>query len=394
MLAVCLCFSLAVSTMGTYRAAAEAALRERPDRTWMTNGKVFALVQAGNMLILGGRFTELLAPRGSAEAPIAVSNLAALDIETGRPLPFAPKVGGTDAEVRALAIADGRLYVGGSFSSLGGSAAENIGAVRIADSSRLTSFNPAVRGPVYALEATVERLYAGGAFGRVDGAPRARLAAWDMPAGNLSRSWAPRTTSGAVRDLELDASGSSIFIAGAFDAMTQAGTDFERRTLAKVDAGTGRLRDWTPAGVIGDPQTAWAVHATRRRLHGGFGRGPNYAASFEAEGAVGDRVWRFAATGNVQTVELSPDGSRLYVGGHFGLNGRRQAHCGSDARGLVVVDPDTGAPLCEWLPRLAPFDHNYNGPWAMIVTRGGLWVGGGWLRIGGLEQRNIAHFSP
>ncbi len=394
MLAACLAGSLALSTIGAFRSSAIAALRERPDRTWMTDGKVFALVRAGNMLILGGRFNKLLPPRGSAEASIAVTNLAALDIDTGRPLPFAPQVGGVAAEVRALTIADGRLYVGGSFSSLGGSAAGNVGAIRIADSSRITSFSPVVRGPVYALAASADRLYAGGAFGRVDGAPRARLVAWDMPAGHLSKSWRPQTTSGAVRDLELDASGTSVFIAGAFDAMAQAGTDFERRTLAKVDAGNGRLRDWRPDGVIGDPQTAWAVDVTHRRVHGGFGRGPNYAASFEAGGAIGNRIWRFAATGNVQTVELSDDASRLYVGGHFGLNGRRQSLCGGEARGLVALDPDTGAPMCTWLPQLEPSDHNYHGPWAMVVTRGGLWVAGGWLTIAGLEQRNIARFSP
>ena len=110
-------------------------------------------------------------------------------------------------------------------------------------------------------------------------------------------------------------------------------------------------------------------------------------------GAVGDRVWRFAVTGNVQAVELSGDGSRLYLGGHFGLNGRRQRLCGTEIRGLLAVDPVTGAPRCQWLPRLAPFENNYHGPWALIATQGGLWVGGGWQKIGGEEQRNIAHFS-
>lgn len=359
----------------------------------MTNGKVFAMARTGAMLVIGGQFTELLPPRGSDAAPVAVRNLAAFDIATGRPLPFAPPVSGSDAEVRALAVADGRLYVGGSFTGLGSSAAKNVGAVRLSDGSRISSFSPAVSGSVYALLATADRLYAGGAFGRVDGAPRARLAAWDMPAGDLSQSWRPRTTSGAVRDLELDASKDSVFIAGAFDSMTQAGTDFPRRTLAKVSAVDGRLRAWAPAGVIGDPQTAWSVLATRRRVHGGFGRGPNYAASFRAGGAVGDRVWRFAVTGNVQALALSGDGSRLYLGGHFGLNGRRQRLCGTEIRGLLAVDPVTGAPKCEWLPRLAPFENNYQGPWALIATQGGLWVGGGWQKIGGKEQRNIAHFS-
>ena len=385
--------SLALSATTTWHSHAGADLRERPDRTWMTNGKVFALVRAGDMLVIGGRFTKLLPPRGSDSSPIAVRNLAAIDIDTGRPLAFASEVTGADAEVRALAVADGRLYIAGMFSGLGGSAAKNIGAVRLADASRVASFSPAISGRVYALLASSSRLYAGGAFGRVDGAPRAKLAAWDMPAGDLSQSWRPQTTSGAVRDLEFDASRDSIFIAGAFSAMTQGGADFERATLAKVDTDDGRLRPWTPQGVVGDPMTTWAVDATQRRLHGGLGRGPNYAASFKAKGATGERIWRLPLTGNVQAVELSGGGSSLYLGGHFGLNGRSQRVCGSEIRGLLAVNPSTGAPRCRWLPRLAPFDQNYNGPWAMVVTGNGVWIGGGWTKIGGLEQRNIALFS-
>lgn len=390
--ALLLASTMALSLAVVQQPTAGAELRERPDRTWMANGKVFALARAGNMLLIGGRFSKLLPPRGSAASPIAVRNLAALDIDTGRPLAFAPQVAGPDAEVRALAVADGRLYVGGMFSTLAGSAAKNIGAVRLADASRVASFSPAMHGPVYALLASTSRLYAGGAFGRVDSAPRAKLAAWDMPAGGLSKEWRPQTASGAVRDLEFDVSKSSIFIAGAFSAMTQEGTDFKRTTLAKADAGDGRLLPWSPRRVVGDPQTAWAVDATRRRLHGGFGRGSNYAASFRSGGPTGDRTWRFPVTGNVQTVELSAGGSRLYVGGHFGLNGRSQRLCGTQVRGLLAVNPSTGTPQCRWLPRIAPFDHNYNGPWAMIETGRGLWVAGGFTTIGGREQRNIARF--
>ena len=371
---------------------ASANLRERAARTWMTNGKVFALVRAGDMLILGGRFSKLLPPSGSDASPITVSNVAALDIATGQPLAFSPPVTGDGAQVRALAVADGRLYIGGSFARLGGTAAGNIGAVRLSDATRIGSFAPHVRGRVLSLLATSDRLYAGGAFGRVDGVPRAKLAAWEMPNGALSNVWHPQTASGSVHDLAFDGSRASIIVAGAFSAMTEAGRDLPRRTLAKVDAIDGRVRAWRPDGIIGDPQTAWSVHVTKRAVHGGFGRGPNYAASFQVSGRVGERRWRFATTGNVQTVELSPDGSRLFIGGHFGLNGRPTMACGTSVRGLVALDPRTGAPKCSWLPRLAPFQTNYQGVWSSIVTPDGLWVGGGWRTIGGREQRNIAFF--
>jgi hypothetical protein len=96
----------------------------------------------------------------------------------------------------------------------------------------------------------------------------------------------------------------------------------------------------------------------------------------------------------VQAVELWGSGSRLYLGGHFGLTYRRQRVCGRNVRGLVSVRPGTGKPFCDWLPRLAPFSANYNGPWVILAVGNRLWVGGGWGSIGGRRQSNLALFMP
>ena len=237
--------ALMVSLMSSLTATASAAPRARADRTWMANGRVHALVRAGNLLLIGGRFTKLLPPRGSRKEPVNVRNLAAIDLSTGKPVrSWRPRVPGTDATVHALAVSGGTVYVGGRFDRLAGTDVENLGAVRLSDGAAIAGFAPAIAGRVYTLLASPDRLYAGGAFGRVDGASRAKLAAWDLPSRDLSGEWRPRAVGGAVRDMTFDASESSIFIGGAFAEMAQSGSTFTRESVAKVAAQTGALRTW------------------------------------------------------------------------------------------------------------------------------------------------------
>jgi hypothetical protein len=373
------------------------AAGEIPDPTWMTNGRVYALAQAGDTLYIGGAFTSLQPPSGSSASPIAVSNLAAISVSTGEPIPgWAPAAGGSGANVRALAVRAGKVYVGGSFTTIDGTALQNLAAVDATTGAVDTSFTPLVDKVVYALLVSDSRLYAGGAFGKVNGLNRPKLAAWDLPSGILSQEWRPRASGGAVHDLTFDATNETIFLGGGFTSMTQAGTSYARQSVARVYSDTGLLHPWAiPQGTIETPQTAWDLEATADRLHGGFGRGPNYAASFRNDVTnIGTRIWRFSTVGNVQTIELSPDGTRLYLGGHFGLGRLQQQVCTNrDLHGLISVNPVTGALYCDWVPQLEPFGHNYQGAWDMVATGNYLWVGGGWSKIGGVTQRNLARFT-
>jgi hypothetical protein len=388
-------FALAASLLATLAGpsrSASATPRKRPDRTWMTSGKVYALARAGDTILIGGEFNKLLPPRGSGKKPIKVMNLAAIDISSGTPVrSWRPRVMGTEAVVRALAVSGGTVYVGGQFDSLAGADVQNMGAVQLSDGNAVAGFAPAISGTIYTLLASPDRLYAGGAFGKVDGAGRLKLAAWDLPSRDLTSEWRPRAVGGSVRDMTFDASGNSIFLGGAFNEMAQAGSTFPRESVSKVDAQTGALRTWAiPEGKVGKPQVAWSLESTASRLHGGFGRGPNFAASFKSDGNVGTRFWRLRLVGNVQTVELSPNGKRLFLGGHFGTAELQQRKCGRPLRGLISVRPSTGKVFCDWIPRLEPFGANYNGPWAMLAIGKRLWVGGGFVKIGGVEQRNLA----
>ena len=393
-LAVVVCTVAGTLSMGLPWALAAG---EIPDPTWMTNGKVYALAQNGDTLYIGGTFTRLLPPVGSSASPIAVSNLAAISVSTGEPIAgWAPVAGGTGENVRALAVRAGTVYVGGNFTAIDGTAVQNLAAVDATTGAVDTSFVPQVDKVVNALLASDSRLYAGGGFGKVNGLNRGKLAAWDLPSGTLSQQWRPRAGGGPVRDLTFDATNQTIFIGGGFTFMTQEGATFARQSVARVYADSGLLHPWAiPQGTLENPQTAWDLLATADRLHGGFGRGPNYAASFRNDLTnVGTRLWRFSTVGNVQTVELSPDGTRLYLGGHFGLGRLQQRVCGNrDLHGLISVSPLTGALFCDWVPQLAPFGNNFQGVWDMVATGSSLWIVGGWSMIGGVTQRNLARFT-
>jgi Domain of unknown function (DUF5122) beta-propeller len=378
------------------------ALSTTPDDTWMTNGKVYAtaLSEDGSTLYIGGKFTSVREnPPGTEGLSRRVSNLAAINLEDGKALRWKPQVTGDGAVVHSLAVKDGRVFIGGNFTAVGGEPRKNLAAVDATDGS-VDPFAPQVGGAnsyVYALLAGDSKLYIGGAFNTVDGQSRWKLAAFDLATGALDPVWRP-TAEGRVRDLEFASDRASIFVAGGFSSMMGSdGTEDARQSVGRVHADTGNLHPWEiPSGTIIGPQTGWDLTATPTMLYGGFGAGPNYLAAFNlTTGNLGTQAWRFNTVGNVQTVALSADGSRLFFGGHFGIARLRQSVCGGtdNLRGLASVNPLNGRIRCDWLPSIEGRDPNWVGPWALTTTDAHLWVGGGFTGISGVEQRNLARFT-
>ena len=402
-------------------AHAVTATRETPDRTWNTNGTVFdtELSEDGSTLYIGGKFTRVREnPPGVAGRSFAANGVAAIDVATGEATSgWNPNVTGGAATVRALELsADGeKLFIGGNFASVGGQPRQNLAAVAAKDGT-VDAFAPTVTASgqtpwVYALLADGSKLYAGGSFSNVDGRQRARLAAFDIvPTGGgaLDLAWKPSVSGIHVRELEFDNARTSIFVAGRFTSLTGTdGVSGQRESVARVyttGTETGNLHPWAiPPGVVGNPQVGHdlTVSPDGTRLYGGFGLGPNFAAAFRLDnGNTGSLVWRFNTVGDVQTVELSTDGTRLFLGGHFGTNRLEQRVCGTrDLSGLVSVNPATGAVYCDWVPQLAPSIDNGNGGWDMTDTEEALWVGGGFREVTGgvlpttVTQPNIARFD-
>jgi hypothetical protein len=387
------------------------ALSTTPDSgIWNTRGTVFAtaLSEDGDTLYIGGKFDLVREnPPDVPGARVRVSNVAAIDVATGAAIPtWTPQVTGDGAVVRSLAVKDGKVFIGGNFSAVGGEPRQNLAAVSATDGS-VDPFAPQVSKTtgtpyVYALLPGDSRLYVGGWFNNVDGKTRRNLAAFDLATGALDPTWKPKTND-KVRALEFASDEASIFVAGRFSHIYGSdNTREDRQSVARVYTDTGNLHPWAiPAGTISGPQQGWDLTATPTMLYGGFGLKPNYLAAFHlTTGNVGPQAWRFNTVGNVQTVALSPDGSRLFFGGHFGTNVLEQSVCRGtpygeqQLSGLASVNPVTGSIYCDWIPQLEPSTNNTNGPWALTTTGNThLWVGGGFTHVSGVDQRNLARFT-
>src|SRR3954469_23434753 len=167
--------------------AAEAAVvRATPVPTYQTNGRVNAIVIQNGVIYLGGRFTAVT-PAASTSGSVTRNHAAALSLATGQVLPWDPNVNGT---VQSLAVGNGRVYLGGSFSNVGGTARTRLAAVDATSGAVITGFNPRADGLGNSLALSGNTLYAGGTFLTVAGTARSHLAAVDATTGALSTTWA------------------------------------------------------------------------------------------------------------------------------------------------------------------------------------------------------------
>ena len=412
-----LIFSLVLMVLGalamTAPAHAALGLRETPDQTWMANGNVYAqaLSEDGETLYIGGKFKQVRQkPSGQGGTFLAVNNVAAIDVDTGAAISsWRPSVTSSDsaAEVRSLAVKNGRVYIGGRFNSVAGQPRRNLAAVDAVSGNAVPSFDPVVgtaNSMVYALAVDANRLYVGGTFPTVDGTSRGNLAAIGLTSGTLDPAWNARTNK-LVRDLEFDPTGTTIFAMGGFGgdaAVKKNNVSYKRQSVARFDVATGAVHPWTPPdGTIqldsgrNNSMTCWNATATATRLYLNCGLGPNFTVAVRLDnGTSGDRVWQTGFVGNPVSSAFSPDGSRLLIGGHFGINPLDQVCNGRYLKGLAALNPVNGAIDCSWVPTLDQKSRpDYDGAWSLLTANNRVWVGGGFTGVSGVPQTNLARFT-
>jgi len=131
------------------------------------NGPVFAIaVQADGRILIGGQFTSV---GGTSR-----TNLARLEADGSLDTAF---VAGADLRMHAIALqSDGRILVGGIFNQLGGALRENLGRLN-ADGSVDATFNPETDDEVNALAVQPDgKILVGGEFSSIAGLGRQYLA--------------------------------------------------------------------------------------------------------------------------------------------------------------------------------------------------------------------------
>lgn len=137
-------------------------------------GTVQALLVSGNTVYAGGVFNQI---GGQVR-----KSLAALDAVSGAATAWDPhptEWDVIDPRIRAMALCDSLLIVGGSFGSIGGQPRICLAAVDTS-TGLATDWDPGTDGRVWSLTVEGSTVYAGGGFTRAGGLPAAGLAAFTL----------------------------------------------------------------------------------------------------------------------------------------------------------------------------------------------------------------------
>jgi hypothetical protein len=327
---------LAVSGLIAFAGQAAAAVKSKPDATYQTNGRVRAIAYANGAVYIGGEFTSVRpagAPQGSGE--VTRNHVAAFDQATGALLPWNPNA---DNTVWSLAVSGSTVYIGGTFLNVGGQPRARLAAVD-ATTGTVTGWNPGASGAVYAIRIGPNgNIYAGGTFTLVKGNGRKHLVEI-RPDGTLT-SWRPAVTqiSGTTCPPRCSPFVSSLAFSSDGSALYFSGhfglvNGIGRNNGAAVDRATGTVLPWNP-DVLGT----------------GAGKNPNQA----------NKIWE---------VELGPD--RAYVCGDFWSLDGFQRH-----PNLAAVDLVNGHLVNEFA---ATTDGNTP---ACALRDGLLYIGGHYQNVG------------
>lgn len=229
---------------------------------------VDALAVSGRTLFVGGEFT--LRGRGGR-------GLVAVDALTGQVRPWNLSARGTNVplypEIDALVVSGRKLWVGGDFSSIAGAPRASL-AVVDTETGKLLEGTPRVRSSdrgapvVNAVAVTPSAVYLGGRFDLVGESQRGSLAALDPATGRVL-PWRADVLKEAISEVGALATASGVvYVGGRFSSISGA----SRSAIAAVGAGDGAALPWQ-AELDGDSS--------------GFALGPEVTSIAAADG----RVW-------------------------------------------------------------------------------------------------------
>ena len=322
----------------------------------ITNDVETVVVKNGAIYV-GGRFTTA---GGSPR-----NRLAAFDAATSALLPWDP-----DAiwDVHDLALGDTTLFAGGSFSFVGGDYHPALAEISLASGAALNNIG-GTTGQIYSVLVHGNELYVGGDFTELDSQDRRYLGGFDITTGNVLDTPSPLDIVNV-----LAASGDTLFVGGEFGAVS--GVD--RNRFAAFHASTLELLPLAP-----DFQNiVWSIKANAAEdtlyVSGRFvtvdGSSRNKIASFDL--ATGN-LTGFAPVVNGDVYDISVTESLLYMGGTYSTVE------GAFRLDLASVDRVTGA-VTAWNPPTNGFVNT------LTAWNDTVFVGGVFSTIGDSSRTNVA----
>lgn len=430
------------SVGGVYRHNAAQIAADGTLTKWnpTADGAVYALAVTDGSVVLGGSFATIgtvpanrlaavetgstgkLTPGWSASADATVRALeptangllvggdfAAVDGQSHRSLARISGATGaldtsftatTNASVRDIALTPDATgaYVGGTFTAVGPSGGQQ-GRSRLAEvdtaTGALQSWNPGTDNTVtsLAVDPSAGTVYAGGLFGTVGGVSRAYLAgigsdgsttAFDAAINGCST---PHVTKYAHKDPpcvpEVDAlsvDNGLLFVGGRFGHVGL----MQRHDAAAFSLADLSVADWNPVAsnrplVLAPSNGNMFVGGELTSVNGLVRQ---HIAALDAATGVGIPGWKADTDNAVLTLLLSPDGSTVYLGGHF------QAVSGLKRNKLAAVNTSDGS----LVPGFRPAANN--DVLSMAWGNNSLYVSGQFKRIGKVNAGHVAKLDP
>jgi hypothetical protein len=354
-----------------------AVVQSKPTPTWQTNGRVNAIAVVGTTAYIGGKFTSVRpagAPLGTGE--VTRNHVAAIDLSTGALLNWNPDANGT---VQAIAVSGGTVYLGGSFTQVGGKGHQRLAAVDTNTGAPIAAWKPTADAQVLTLALAGSDVYAGGDFTTVNGASHPFLTALTASTGTVDPGF-NATPDNSVLAATMTTDGSKLVIGGNFTHVSGS----SQSHIAALSPSSGATQSWathTSYGIVALDADASGVYAA------GAGTGGNFAAFNPSSGSM---KWQGGTDGNVQAITVF--NGEVYPGGHYdnycGPQGGQHTCTNPVVRHkIMAVDEATGA-LQSWAPSV----NSTLGVFALAGGAGFLEMGGDFTKVAGVSQQGFATF--
>jgi hypothetical protein len=296
-------------------------------------------LQVGNRIIVGGGFTQV---RDDTFGVVNQAYLAAYDIATGRlDMAFRPELSGP---VYSIADAgDGTIIAVGKFNAVNGKSRKRVVKLNVVDGSVITAFKANATATVNDVVVAGNRVYFGGGFAEVNGTAREKLAAVDLQTGAVASNfnfpvteetgyWIdgnPNDRAGAVRALDVTPDGKKLLV--VHNSHKVGGQ--VRQSVAMIDIdGAPSLLPWKTDNFDYDCQP-WFESFIRPLMRdaqfspdgsyfvvvsslGNFAPGCDVAVRFPtAGGSDVDPTWISRLFDTPEAVAITDEA--IYVGGHM-----------------------------------------------------------------------------
>ncbi|MFL5846874.1 MAG: beta strand repeat-containing protein [Solirubrobacteraceae bacterium] len=256
-------------------------------------------------LAIGGwSYASALAISGNTVYVGGYNGLAATDTDDGT-LRFTASGNG---EIASLAAGGGDLYVGGEFTTFGGTPRNHIAALDPGTGAVRTSFNPNADGAVRALAYSGSTLYAGGAFTTIGGRGRTYVSGLN-PATGAATGFAPKLDSWVTA---LSASGATVQLGGYFDVVNGS----PRGHFARfTDAGTSAAGPAVPTALSTYPDASPGTSLSPKLA--GTAEGNTTIRIYTNPGCTGTPIasgsaYTFSVTGGIQLPTVAGNSTTTY----------------------------------------------------------------------------------